>query len=33
MSEKGLNGVCITSRNMLERIAAEAISALKAIGI
>ena len=29
MAEKGLNGVCITSRDMLERIATEAIPALK----
>lgn len=30
MAEKGLNGVCITSREMLERIATEAIPAIKA---
>ena len=32
MVEKGLNGVCITSRDMLERIATEAIPALKSKG-
>ena len=30
MPEKGLNGVCITNREMLERIATEAIPAIKA---
>jgi alkanesulfonate monooxygenase SsuD/methylene tetrahydromethanopterin reductase-like flavin-dependent oxidoreductase (luciferase family) len=32
MAEKGLNGVCITSREMLDRIATDAIPALKAKG-
>lgn len=33
MPDKGLNGVCITNRDMLERIADDAIPAIGANGV